>query len=123
MGLYCDVQPMDRNIPTSPFSGFFLNLCVATDGHTDPNDHGPCAIFTVGPYKGGQLVLDDIGLVIDLQPGQVLFFPSRFVTHYNLHFHGLRASVVMSFDKDGLKWVKTENGWTAHLAGNCGVEG
>ncbi|EIM84636.1 uncharacterized protein STEHIDRAFT_112965 [Stereum hirsutum FP-91666 SS1] len=115
---YVDIQPMDRPSPTSPFTGFHLNLRVATDGHVDDNDFGPCAVTTLATFKGGQLVLHELGLVIDLRPGQVLFFPSRSITHYNLHFEGERVSIVLSFDKEALKWVKTANGWRHILASN-----
>lgn len=115
MKFYVDTQPMDKDIPMSPFSGFFLNIGVATHAHRDPNDHGPCAVFCLGQFTGGELVLHDLGLVVDLRPGEVIFFPSRDVTHYNLHFEGVRSSIVLTFDKDGLRWVKRNNGWHAHL--------
>lgn len=109
---------MDTPSPTAPFTGFHLNLRVATIGHVDDNDLGPCCVFTLAKFTGGQLVLYELGLVIDLQPGQVVLFPSRKITHFNLHFTGERVSIVLSFDKEAVKWVKTANGWSHILSTN-----
>lgn len=118
MGFYTEILPLSTTSPAAPFTGFFLNLCVATDAHIDPNDLGCCAVIVFGPFKKGQLVLYELGLVFDLTPGQALLFPSRRFTHFNLDFEGLRASVVLAFDKTAVQWEMTQNGWKKHLNTN-----
>jgi hypothetical protein len=33
------------------------------------------------------------------------------MTHFNLHFEGVRASLVLHSDKYGDQWVRDRNGW------------
>ncbi|KDQ06054.1 hypothetical protein BOTBODRAFT_121958, partial [Botryobasidium botryosum FD-172 SS1] len=49
--------------------------------------YGLCMLIVLGAFdyeKGGQLVLHELKLVIDLKPGDVLFLPSALITHQNL---------------------------------------
>lgn len=46
-----------------------------------------CAVQDGGPHnyrRGGQLVLHEYRLIIELQPGQVILFPSALITHCNI---------------------------------------
>ena len=48
---------------------------------------GVCAIYVLGDFDwttGGHLVLHDLGLFLELAPGDLAFFPSASITHYNL---------------------------------------
>jgi hypothetical protein len=51
-----------------------------------------------------------LGLVIKLKPGDI--------THFNLHFSGLRGSIVLHSDVTGDKWVEDFNGWIEQILGN-----
>lgn len=81
-----------------------VNLGVSTDCHRDPMDaEGICVII---PYtRGGGLCLYEAKLVFNLQPGDILVFPSTLFTHFNLHIKGLRASFVFHSDK---QWKRVE---------------
>ncbi|KAK0499761.1 hypothetical protein EDD18DRAFT_1103064 [Armillaria luteobubalina] len=80
--------PLNDHSPAYPFSGFVVNVGVATDGHRDS---------------------------FDKLPWDILIFPSGRITHFNLHFDGLRGSVVLHSDKGGDAWAQDEergyNGW------------
>lgn len=46
-----------------------------------------CAVIAGGPFpytEGGQLVLHEYKLIVELQPGQMCLFPSALITHCNI---------------------------------------
>lgn len=51
------------------------------------------------------------GLVVGLKSGDWIVFHSAKATHFNLYFHGRRASLVMHTDKAMGGWVDGYNGW------------
>ena len=61
------------------------------------------------------MVFVEPGLVVQVQPWDVLGFPSADVTHLNLHFKGRRVSVVFHSDRDGTGWVTDRNGWLPYV--------
>jgi hypothetical protein len=107
----CEVLPMNAQSASSPFPGFVLNLQVSTSAHVDSADDGICVVVPFGKYEGGELVLRDAGLVFDLRQGDIFFFPSFAITHFNLHFKGFRGSVVFHADNQFKSWVESRNGW------------
>lgn len=113
--VFCEILPLNRRSATYPFPGFVLNLRVCTDAHVDSNDNILCVVMPFGSYKGGALVLHEPGLVLDLKPGDILIFPSFRITHFNLHFNGVRGSVVMHSDKEVKSWNIDRNGWDEHM--------
>jgi hypothetical protein len=74
-----------------------------------------CVVMPFGDWEGGELCLYELGLVIKLKPGDIVIFPSCDITHFNLHFTGLRGSLVLHSDKQGDSWVQDFNGWSAHI--------
>lgn len=111
MRSYIEVLPMKPEVHGDPFTGIILNVGVATDAHRDPGDKGPCAVFSLGEYRGAELVLEELGLVIDHKPGSVVFFASKDLTHFNMHYDGVRGSVVLAHDSQGDRWLKDWNHW------------
>jgi hypothetical protein len=104
------------DLPAShPFAGVVVNFCVSCNGHRDWIDKLLCVVIPFGDWEGGELVLYELGLVIKLKPGDILIFPSCHITHFNLHFSGLRGSLVLHSDIQGDKWVKNLNGWSKHI--------
>lgn len=81
----------------------------------DSNDDRICVVIPFGAFRGGELVLHEMGLVIELQEGDIIIFPSSKLTHFNLHFTGVRGSVVMHSDKEVKSWIKDRNGWDKHM--------
>jgi len=98
-----------------PFTNFILNLGAETDGHIDPMDDGLCAVIPFGNWKGGELCLSQLGLVLQLQPGDVVLFPSNQIAHFNLRMSGQRGSIVLSTDKTLKSWVNNKNEWDDHV--------
>lgn len=88
-----------------------LNISVSTHGHRDAMDKKICVVAPFGLWKGGELCLFEVGLVLKLKPGDVVIFPSCDITHFNLAFQGLRASLVLHSDRQGDEWGTDRNGW------------
>ena len=115
MSVLLDQLPLGDRPATYPFGGFVLNIQVCTDGHKDEFDDTICLVIPFGDYEGGDLVLWERGLVLDLKQGHLIFFPSSRITHFNLHFTGFRGSIVMHTDKELKSW-ENRNGWSNHVA-------
>ncbi len=113
--VFCEILPLNRCPATYPFPGFVLNINVCTDAHIDANDDRICVVIPFGPYKGGELVLYEAGLILELCEGDILIFPSCRITHFNLHFVGVRGSIVMHSDKEVKSWNANRNGWNGHM--------
>jgi len=113
--VFCEILPLNQMPATYPFPGFVLNIQVCTEAHVDANDDTICVVIPFGPYEGGELVLYEAGLVLEIQEGDILIFPSYRLTHFNLHFTGVRGSVVMHSDKAVTTWNANRNGWNRHI--------
>lgn len=60
--------------------------CFAHRDHANPV-HLPCAVTPAGLYdykKGGQLILHEPKLIIELRPGQTMLLLSACITHENV---------------------------------------
>lgn len=97
--------------PPYPFSKLVVNTGAQTEGHTDPKDDGLCVVIPFGEWEGGELCLYQPGLVLELQPGDVVAFPSDRIAHFNLEISGRRGSLVMATDKDNRGWMENKNHW------------
>ena len=89
-----------------------VNIGAQLEPHTDPKDDGLCVVIPFGSWKGGELCLYDAGIVLELEPGDVVLFPSDRITHFNLEVEGLCGSLVMATDRD-IKgsWMENRNNW------------
>lgn len=85
-----------------------------TAAHRDSMDDGICLVLAVGDFEGGELVLYEPGLVIPLQNGDFTIFSSSSISHFNLHYKGSRASVVLHTDREMVKWYRERNGWSTN---------
>ncbi|KAJ7198054.1 hypothetical protein C8J57DRAFT_1105294 [Mycena rebaudengoi] len=104
--------PGNEKCPFAPFSGVVVNMGGCSDAHTDKlDDENHCVVilFTKNCVRGGP-VLHEAGMVMDLHAGDMILFLSVWLTRYNLHFQGIRASLVFHMDNalDGDR----VNGWT-----------
>ncbi|KAJ6563104.1 hypothetical protein DFH09DRAFT_1035449 [Mycena vulgaris] len=114
--VFADLLPLNTGSPVYPFAGFMMNFRVVTDGHKDPKDAKWCLIIFVKDGNGGHLCLHELGLKLDGKTGNILIFPSCWVTHFNTHFEGFRLSLVLHTDKEGDDWVEDGGGWASHVA-------
>ena len=92
-----------------------MNLNVATRIHRDYRDENICIVISISEGSGGELCLMELGLVLDLQCGDVVIFKSSKLSHFNLHYTGKRASLVFHSDKTSESWVKDRNGWKNNI--------
>ncbi|TFK58138.1 hypothetical protein BDN72DRAFT_746515, partial [Pluteus cervinus] len=83
---YTDSLPMTEPAPAPPFAGLVYNLNVATELHRDWNDDGICVVVVISDCTGGELILVELGLVIELKNGDAIVFRSGDITHLNAHF-------------------------------------
>jgi hypothetical protein len=70
-----------------------------------------CLVLVIGQHAGGELCLVEPGLVLRLRNGDIALFPSGRITHFNLNYLGIRASVVLHSDKEGKAWADDRAGW------------
>lgn len=71
-----------------PFASITTNLGPKTvcSRHRDCKNKatGICGIKVLGPHNsrlGGHIVLHELGLVVEMRPGDVIFFPSAIISH------------------------------------------
>jgi predicted 2-oxoglutarate/Fe(II)-dependent dioxygenase YbiX len=111
---WIEALPLKEASAVHPFGGFVININVATSGHRDWMDKLICMVLVISDCEGGELVLYEPGLVLDLRSGDMAVFPSDDITHFNLHFKGKRISLVFHTDKTAVKWEEDRNAWVTH---------
>ena len=69
---------------------------VQTKPHRDVKEgkYGYSCVCACGDYQGGELILYELGVVIELKPGDMLLFPDGLIHHANRPVAGTRYSVV-----------------------------
>lgn len=110
---------MNETTAVPPFTGFVINFNVTTVIHRDVNDEVMCLVLVINDCTGGELCLQEPGLVFNLQCGDFIVFRSRQITHFNLHFVGYRISVVFHSDMHFKSWVEDRNGWGNNMHFSC----
>ncbi len=108
------IPPADQTC-ISPFTNFVININAVTRAHRDHGDLEGCIVITIGPHEGGCLCLHEPRLVIETQNGDVVVFLSHRLTHYNLHYRGKRASIVIHSDRTGVAFHRSGNGWDGNI--------
>lgn len=114
LSLFADVLPGKEASPVHPFGGFVLNINVVTQSHRDLKDQSVCLVLVIGRHVGGELCLVEPGLVLRLRNGDIVVFPSGRITHFNLNYRGIRASIVLHSDRAGKAWADNRSGWIGH---------
>lgn len=110
--LFADVLPAGGSSPVFPFGGFVVNFNVSTLIHRDREDLKLCLVIIISEdCQGGDLCFYELGLRLSLKSGDMVAFRSDILGHFNLHFVGKRASIVLHTDRAGMEWVKDRNGW------------
>ncbi|KAF8237408.1 hypothetical protein L208DRAFT_1104019, partial [Tricholoma matsutake] len=108
---YADSLPNEEQSPAYPFTGYVTNLNVVTLCHHDKGDKDWCLVIVTSDCEGGEIVFHELGLVVELRSGDCVIFKSAEISHLNLHYKGLRASLVLHSDRSFDSWVKDRNGW------------
>lgn len=114
--VYATRLPLRHRTKFHPFGGIVVNLRACTKAHRDQCDaQDICVVAFMGEWEGGDLCLYEPGLRFTVRRGDVLIFPSARLTHFNLHYQGVRMSFVLHTDKAGQTWVKDRNEWKPQM--------
>ncbi|KAE9395622.1 hypothetical protein BT96DRAFT_826063 [Gymnopus androsaceus JB14] len=106
-----DIFPLQDTSSVKPFTSIVVNLNGVTVAHKDEGDEEGCIVIVLGPHAGGGLCLYEPRVVLDVKHGDVVTCRSRDYTHFNLHYDGIRASLVIHSDKTGEAFRKDGNSW------------
>lgn len=106
-----DIVPLNDISPVWPFQSFVLNLNCATLLHKDGGDLEGCIVLVLGSHEGGELCVYEPRLVLEMKHGDFCVFASHRYSHFNLHYKGVRASIVIHSDKSGVGYQRDGNGW------------
>ncbi|PBK59124.1 hypothetical protein ARMSODRAFT_899683, partial [Armillaria solidipes] len=113
---FTDSLMMNEDSAAHPLGGFVLNFRACTSAHRDTGDYLICIVIPFGEFEGGELCLFEPGMVLRLSSWDVFIFRSVDITHFNLHFSGVRASLVLHTDREAADYAKDYNGWFEHIA-------
>lgn len=112
---FANCLPGNERLIAYPFSGFVLNINALTRIHRDWNDKDICIVIPISDCDGGDLALMELGLVLELNNGDMVIFRSGELSHFNLHYRGKRASMVLHSDRSGDCWVDKRNNWADNI--------
>ena len=67
-----------------------------TNRHRDASEaqYGYSGLISCGDYQRGGLILWELEIILEMQPGDVVIFPDAVITHSNERAKGTRSSVV-----------------------------
>jgi predicted 2-oxoglutarate/Fe(II)-dependent dioxygenase YbiX len=71
-----------------------VNYNITTKFHIDLSDEGMCVIVPVGEWEGGELIIPQLGIKINLVKGQVVMMRSSLLVHGNYIARGFRIGLV-----------------------------
>ncbi|RPA79688.1 hypothetical protein BJ508DRAFT_308167 [Ascobolus immersus RN42] len=94
--------PNGQHMAADPFCMVTLNFNAITARQKDCTDtpDGICVVYCWGEFEGGELIFDELELVVPLQPGHLVMFRSALLTHWNIPVKmGIRKSFVLFIDK------------------------
>jgi len=109
-----NIDFLDIKTNLSFFKSFSINLSIteeddklnlvrqgATDPHKDNNDckYAFCVIVVFGDFEGGDLVLSEIGIVVEVKCGFIILLRSALLEHFNLNVLKNRFSIVYYLKK------------------------
>lgn len=116
MTVYATVLPGNNISDVDPWLSWVVNLNVLTRLHRDTKDIGWCLdlVITDKDFRGGELGMVELGLVLPLQNGDFCIFRSMDITHFNLEFVGERCSFVFATCKEFASWEKDRHGWESN---------
>ena len=86
--------------------GAAINQFVTGDTipHQDWKDHGYNCVVPWGEYQGGRLVLQQLKIEMELQPGDAFFFMGSLITHNVKGVRGVRNSIDLFCHHTVLAW-------------------
>lgn len=85
------------------------------------DDQENCAVFVLSDCIAGELCFKELGVVLALGSGDFVIFRSKTISHFNLHFEGIRFSFVFHTDSHYQLWRgkddggPSRNGWSENI--------
>jgi hypothetical protein len=104
--LIIDLLPLAAPSGVQPFTGIVFNIQLASEPHNDQLDFGNlCVVLVISDCSGGELILHEAGLILELRSGDFILFRSASQTHFNLPYKGFRAFTVFHTDAHMTMWA------------------
>jgi hypothetical protein len=97
-----------RNL--QPLCGIWFGVAIneavisSTGTHLDFSDSGFNCVIPWGKYKEGALVLWQIKMIVELEPGGAFFFMGSLIAHNVGEIEGVRNSIDLFCYKNVLSW-------------------
>jgi len=68
--------------------------------------YGVSCLCPLGNYEGGNVILWELQVEVELRPGDLLFFPDHLITHSNSSAVGIRHSLVAFMRQAMMIWLR-----------------
>ena len=105
-----------------PLCGIWFGVAIneavtgSTGTHLDFNDSGYNCVVPWGEYKGGALVLWQLKMIVELEPGNAFFFMGSLIAHNVGEIEGVRNSIDLFCHKNVLSWKdRCDEEWRGNM--------
>ena len=109
-----------RNL--KPLCGIWFGVAIneevtgSTGTHLDFSDLGFNCVVPWGEYKGGALVLWQLKMIVELEPGNAFFFMGSLIAHNVGEIEGVRNSIDLFCHKNVLSWKdRCDEEWRGNM--------
>ena len=89
---------------SGPMSAYCATVTSSTGTYLDFSDLGFNCVVPWGKYKGGALVLWQLKMIVELEPGDAFFFMGSLIAHNVGEIEGVRNSIDLFCHKNVLSW-------------------
>ncbi len=102
---FAEILPGVADSPAHPFGGFVVNFNVAMKIHRDVKNKNFCVVIVITEdCQGGDLCLEELKVKFSFASVNVIIFLFIKISHFNTHFKGERASIVLHTDEAADSW-------------------
>ena len=107
---YRGAQPYLQTLDLQPLCGDWFGVAInqvvtgSTSTHLDFGDSGYNCVVPWGEYNGGGLVLWQLEMIVELEPGDAFFFMGSLIAHNVGEIEGVRNSIDLFCHKNVLSW-------------------
>ncbi|KAI9776765.1 MAG: hypothetical protein M1816_005091 [Peltula sp. TS41687] len=112
---YAGTKPVLEKLDLEPLCGVWYGAAInqetrgASGTHQDWGDFGLNCVIPWGEYQGGGLVLWQLGLVVELRPGDAFFFMGSLIAHNVKEMEDVRNSIDLFCHGNVLTWKDKED--------------
>jgi hypothetical protein len=107
---YRGAQPYLQDLDLKPLCGIWFGVAInqgvtgSTSSHLDWADSGYNCVVPWGEYTGGRLVLWQLEIIVELEPGDAFFFMGSLIAHNVGETQGVRNSIDLFCHNNVLSW-------------------